>query len=108
MNTATYLKNVHSDFGASGIFLFPFLMGAVAALLALQARETFSLTPVVLLAHLYVVIVFSFVTNFMQLGYWFISALASTCAAVMIERREKRHASIIKLYRAAQTTSGGR
>ena len=87
MNTSTYLKNLYSDFGPAGILVFPFILGAAATLLILRVKTKPRLLDLVLLANIYVLIVFSFSYNFMLSGDWYIAALASVLAAIAVEYR---------------------
>lgn len=87
MNTATYLKNVDSDFGIAGVLLFPFILGVILALLLERLRSSARILHVVVLANLYLVVAFSFVANLMALGDWYICAFASIAAAGLVERR---------------------
>src|SRR5437588_663736 len=56
INTGTYLREVHSDFGTVGVFFFPFLLGMVAQWLSAFRKN---LVRIMFLAHLYVVVLFS-------------------------------------------------
>ncbi len=86
VNTSTYLKNVHSDFGPAGILIFPFILGAAATALNLRTRTKPRLLHLVLLANLYVLVIFSFSYNFMLSGDWYIGTVASVVAALVIEQ----------------------
>lgn len=78
VNTSTYLKNIHSDFGLPGIVLFPFSLGfAVIGLLRRAANPT----CLVILAHLCVIVIFSVFYNLMLLGDWYISLFACVIAS---------------------------
>ena len=85
MNTGTYLKNIDSDFGISGIILFPYLLGAFMAALALRTRTDFRLLDVMVLANLYLIVVFSFVVNFMQQGSWYVSVAGSIVTGIVVK-----------------------
>jgi oligosaccharide repeat unit polymerase len=87
MNTSTYLKNVDSDFGLAGIIIFPFLLGAVSALLISRIRSKCQLLDVVVLSNVCVIIVFSFAFNFMLLGEWYIATVASVLTAIVVARK---------------------
>ena len=76
-NTCTYLKNIYSDFGLCGVFMFPFLLGAVTTYLSIQPT---SLLRVLILANLFVVVAFSVFFDFMLLGDWVVSLAG--CVAV--------------------------
>lgn len=86
MNTGTYLKNVHSDFGFAGILIFPYLLGAAVTLLIMRASATPKLVGLVVLSHVFVLVVFTFAFDFMVLGDWYISAVVSVAGALMAKR----------------------
>lgn len=87
INTCTYLREIHSDFGPLGIIGVPFLLGA---LITIVESKCSNLVAQVVLAHLYVVILFSFTLLIMVTGYWYISLIASTCVAFVISKPNHR------------------
>jgi len=84
-NTATYLKEVYADFGATGIALFPYLLAASMTVLIRRIRATGGLPATVALAHLYVIVLFSWNYNVMLLGYWFISFVVALVTAFLLD-----------------------
>ncbi len=86
MNTSTYLKNIHSDFGVSGIVIFPLILGLAAALLIVQSQQSPSIIGIILLANLFVIIVFAFAFDFMLLGDWYISTAVGLASAALARR----------------------
>ena len=87
INTCTFLREVHSDFGPAGVFLFPLVLGMTAGWLS---RSGPSLVRTVLLTHIYVVVFFSFTNFVVTTGQFFQSLLFSTVAAVFIEKYRGR------------------
>jgi oligosaccharide repeat unit polymerase len=87
MNTATYLKNVHSDFGFAGIVLFPYALGALATFLALRLGRKPTLVDLMLLSNLLLLILASPAVNLMVLGDWYISLVVSCTAGLLVQRR---------------------
>ena len=87
INTCTYLREVHSDFGAAGVFLFPLVLGMAAGWLS---NSSGGLLRTVLLTHLYVVVFFSFTYLVVITGQWFQSLVFSTLAATVIEKSRSR------------------
>ena len=83
-NTCTWVKNIHSDFGLVGLFIFPFLMGSIITVLALRIERQPRLVDIVLLAHAYPIIVFSFVVNLMAQGDWYVSIVGVAIAAAFV------------------------
>jgi oligosaccharide repeat unit polymerase len=84
MNTGTYLRELHADFGIAGVVLFPFLLGLVCSILILS--RSYSVTKMIVLAHLYVYTVMTFICNAIGLGNWLISFLVSFFLAQIIDR----------------------
>lgn len=87
INVCTYLKNVYSDFGVLGIFVFPFVLGAVVTFLHLQHNATDMPIYTVLLSHLQLVVVFSPFFNIMLTGNWLLSLLLCMVASLWLGRR---------------------
>ncbi len=85
-NVGTYLKNVYADFGPAGVVWFPFLLAGVATWLAWRYRGSDRLLPVMVLAHLYAVVVFSFTFNIMVLGDWLVSLAGGCAVALLLDR----------------------
>ena len=83
MNTGTYLREIHADFGVWGIILIPFILGFICTSLFLN--RTFRLTNMIIIAHLYVYIVMTFICNAFGLGNWLISFIVSLISARIIE-----------------------
>jgi len=85
MNVGTYLKDIHVDFGAWGILLFPYLLGSICTEIYLMNKKKATMLYVVLLAHLYVIIVLSFDVAATKLGYWMVSLIVSIALSVVLE-----------------------
>jgi len=86
INTCTYLREVHSDFGAVGVFLFPFFLGATAGWLS-NSRTT--LFRILLLTHVYVIVVFSFAYLAMITGWWIQRLAVSLVVSMFLERASR-------------------
>lgn len=87
INTCTYLRDVHADFGAFGVVLFPF---GVAYLATALWRRRLSMNSVVTLAHMLVWIAFSFSSSIAITGYWYFSLFASVLAIYFAEKAALR------------------
>ncbi len=85
VNTSTYLKNLHSDFGWLGIIWGPFIIGAAAAGLHRRLHK-----PVFLVAmpFLCTVVAFSFVALTIS-GDWYIGLIASVFGMIWVQRPVK-------------------
>ena len=82
INTSTYLKNLYSDFGPSGVVLFPLGLGFLIAMFTIQISRVANPVSLVLLANLYMLAVFAFSFDFMLLGAWYISTVCSVAAGM--------------------------
>ena len=85
-NTATYVKNLDSDFGLTGVVCFPLLLGAVMTALIKRVESRFGFLYLLVLSNLYLIIVFSFVVNFMAQGSWYISMVGGMMAGIILDR----------------------
>ncbi len=83
VNTCTYIREVHSDFGVAGVLIFPIVLGAVAGWLS-SFRG--SLVRVMVLTHVYFLVLLSYTSLVMSAGPWFQSFVVSLIAAVFVER----------------------
>ncbi|HRI47782.1 MAG TPA: O-antigen polymerase, partial [Ignavibacteriaceae bacterium] len=61
-NTGTYLRELHADFGSLGIFLVPYLLGFLTSFYWFKFLKSGNLKDILILSHLYIIIVFSFLT----------------------------------------------
>jgi len=86
INSCTYLREIHSDFGSLGVLGVPFCLGAL--LTFLESRRS-SLAVQMVLAHLYVVVLFSFTLLVAITGYWYISFMASSAVGLLLDRAPK-------------------
>ena len=89
-NVATWLKNIHTDFGPPGIAWFPFVFSAVLTWLTLRARREHRSSTTVLAANLLAVICFSVLFNFMVIGFWLISTGVSWLVGLVLDHRSRR------------------
>ncbi len=80
-NAATYLRDVHWDFGGTAIFLFPFGLGLLIALLEVRAPTVLT---IVLGSFLYLVIFFSCHFNYAGGGNWYFPLPIALLIAQMV------------------------
>lgn len=85
-NTATYVKNLDSDFGLSGVVFFPLLLGAGMTALIKGMGSRFRFLYLLVVANLYLIVVFSFVVNFMAQGSWYISMVGGILVGISLDR----------------------
>ena len=69
-NTGTYLRELHADFGISGIFLGPFLIGLLSTWLWFKFYEKKSLIVFTFLVYLFIIIGLSFFVMVSRTLYW--------------------------------------
>ncbi|MGE5432801.1 MAG: O-antigen polymerase [Syntrophomonadaceae bacterium] len=94
-NTATYLRLLHSDFGISGIYVVPYLVGLLASFYWYRLLEKKKTLDLVLLSFLYVVIMFSSITIVTRLASWFISLAILIIVIPFMEKTiEKKRAGL--------------
>jgi oligosaccharide repeat unit polymerase len=89
VNTGTYLRDIHAEFGAAGILIVPYLLGLICTMLWVRLKQKAGLMTTVWLSHLYVVVALTFLTQGTQVGFWFLSLLVSLLTVGMINRRGK-------------------
>ena len=58
-NSATYLRDIHEDFGYPGIFIIPFILGLLTTYLWYRFFDTGSLISLILLVYITLVVAFS-------------------------------------------------
>src|SRR5258708_22893929 len=98
MNTATYLKNVHSDFGFAGILLFPYALGALTTFLTFRLGRKPTLPDLMLLSNLFLLVLASPAVNLTVLGDWYISLVVSCIAGLLVQRRSAGMAVVRKVF----------
>jgi oligosaccharide repeat unit polymerase len=69
-NTGTYLRELHADFGVTGILLGPFLLGLIITWLWFKFYEKKSLIVFTVLVSLNIIVGFSFFVMATRILYW--------------------------------------
>ncbi len=85
LNTGSYLREIHADFGILGIIGFPYFLGALTTYLF--TKKSKNLKACVFLAYLMVIVVFSVFYNAMQLGSWLITLIIAFFISKAIEKK---------------------
>jgi oligosaccharide repeat unit polymerase len=93
-NTGTYLRELHADFGVAGILTVPYLLGFLCTLVWFRIKRQATLTSVILLAHLYVIVAFSFFYQVTRLGQWAVSLITALLVCSFIDHRDYFRATI--------------
>ncbi|MFZ1518091.1 MAG: O-antigen polymerase [Ignavibacteriaceae bacterium] len=85
-NTGTYLRELHADFGISGILLGPYLLGVIITWLWFLFYEKHSMIVFVLLVYLNIIIGFSFFVIASRVLYWNFSLVLNVLFIPILER----------------------
>ncbi len=85
-NTATYLRELHADFGYAGILVAPFLLGLLSTYLWLRIKTHNRFVTVAVLAHVYVIVAFTYLYQATRAGYWVMTLLISIGVGSLIDR----------------------
>ena len=89
-NTGTYLREIHADFGISGVIIVPFLLGLLCSWLWFKFIQQKSLFSLVILVYLYIVLAFSFLVVVTRLNQWFLSQALILLFIPLLNRIAKR------------------
>ncbi len=85
INTGTFLREFHTDFGLIGIIAIPFILSVLITHSGLQAKSR--ITSLVLYTYFMMIIIFSFSFNPMQLGSWLITLIINYALAFYLEKK---------------------
>ncbi len=85
-NTATYLRELHADFGYAGILIAPFLLGLLSTYLWQRIKTYNRFVAIAILAHIYVVVAFTYLYQATRAGYWVMTLLISTGVGAFLDR----------------------
>ncbi len=85
-NTGTYLRELHADFGFTGIFLGPYLIGLFLTWLWFRFYEKKSLFVFVLLVYLNIIIGFSFFVMASRILYWTVGLVLNLISIPILEK----------------------
>jgi len=85
-NSATYLRDLHSDFGYSGILLFPFLLGLLTTFFWYRFYEYYQIIDLVVMIFLNLIIGFSFFKLVIQVPNWTFGLLIVSLTLIFIEK----------------------
>lgn len=88
-NSGSYLREIHGDFGAAGIFVVPFLLGLACSILWSRFRAGGGLVALAVFGHLLVVVDLSTMIMGTRFGYWLVSLVVSVAVGWYLQRRPK-------------------
>lgn len=86
INTGTFLRELHADFGISGTLLFLFLLGIIISGVWVSFYKSGNITYLVFLVHLGLIISLSFLMMITRLTTWSISLLTILLVLSMTEK----------------------
>lgn len=86
INTGTYLREIHADFGPIGIWIVPYLIGFSITWLWFKFYEEKSLFVLSFLVYLLIIIGFSFLAMVTRLNQWYFSQVFILIYIPLLER----------------------
>ncbi len=96
-NTGTYLREIHTDFGIAGILIAPYVLGFLCTLVWFRIKRYATFTSVALLAHLYVIVAFSYFYQVTRLGQWAVSLIVALLLCSFIDHRDYLRAAMASI-----------
>lgn len=90
VNTGTYIRELHEDFGTIGVFLIPYFLGILLTWLWFKFMESKNMYFLVLLVYFFIIIGFSFLVMITRTSYWIISMSLILLSIPVIENSVKR------------------
>lgn len=86
VNTGTYLREIHSDFGIVGLLLIPYLLGLTITLLWFKFYSSANLNVLLILVYLFIIIGFSFLMMVTRLNQWFLAQFLTIVYLFLFEK----------------------
>ncbi|WP_337871672.1 O-antigen polymerase [Ignavibacterium sp.] len=74
-NTGTWIREIHADFGFTGVIILPYIIGLLSTWLWFKFLQEKKIYLLVFLVYLYIILAFSFLTMVTRLNQWFLSQL---------------------------------
>lgn len=74
-NSATFIRELHEDYGYVGVFLFPFLLGLITTLYWYKFFENFNFYHFIILVYLNLIVAFSVFYTITRAAVWILSLL---------------------------------
>jgi oligosaccharide repeat unit polymerase len=94
-NSATYLRDIHADFGSAGLFLVPFLLGLLTTYFWYRYQDRGGMVDLTILIFLFLIIeetMFYFITRSIV---WMFSLFVLLLISALFERAQKNHLRLI-------------
>ncbi len=96
-NTATYLKEIHADFGNWGVFIFPFLLGLLATYFWYNFLDTGNYFMLIGWVYVFTIIGLSFFTMVTRGADWYLSLVILLITFPIINKYSIRNKAKIQL-----------
>lgn len=74
-NTGTWIRELHADFGFTGVIILPYIIGLISTWLWFKFFQEKKIYLLVFLVYLYIILAFSFLMMVTRLNQWFLSQL---------------------------------
>ena len=94
-NSATYLRDIHADFGYVGLFIIPYILGLVTSIIWFKFNQSGKLIYFVILTYLYIIISFSVFYMITRAASWFVSFILLLCITPIFEKYLMKRNSLL-------------
>jgi oligosaccharide repeat unit polymerase len=98
MNTSTYLRDIDSDFGISGVVLFPYALGLLTAYFFRKIRQKPSVLFILLLADFSLLMASSYAINLMFMGDWYVITIAGAICALAVRKSARAQCGTVPAF----------
>jgi oligosaccharide repeat unit polymerase len=89
VNTGTYIRELHADFGTLGAILGPYLLGLLLTFFWFKFYQNHRMIYFVLMVYLNIIVGFSFLVMITRTSYWIISMTLIIISILILERIAK-------------------
>ena len=89
-NTGTFIRDIHADFGYTGLFLIPFLLGISSTFYWIRFYQKQKFIDIIILSYLTIILAFSFLLMATRFGNWLISIVGFIFIIPLIEKYYNR------------------
>ncbi len=86
-NTGTYIREIHADFGVSGVVLVPYILGLLCSRYWYRVIEANKILDLTILTHLYSIVAMSWFVMLTQLGGWYLSLIVGIVVSRAVDRK---------------------
>lgn len=97
VNTGTFIRELHADFGIMGIFLVPYLLGIIITWLWFKFYRDHNLIAFAFLVYFYLIIGFSFLHMITRVTYWPTSLFLIVLLIPILERLASKKSEFFKI-----------